>query len=125
MQRRQFLAATSALALAACRQSAPDLPGGFTGIDMARGHQLRERLAQGLALEPTQQQRTQVLVLGGGIAGLAAARALRLGGVEDFALLELEDQAGGNSRGTQVGGLACPMGAHYLPLPGAPMIAKL
>ena len=118
MQRRQFLAATSALALAACRQPAPDLPGGFTGIAMARGHQLRERLAQGLALEPTQQQRTQVLVLGGGIAGLAAARALRLGGVEDFALLELEDQAGGNSRGTQLAGLACPMGAHYLPLPG-------
>lgn len=45
-------------------------------------------------------------------------RALRLAGVEDFALLELEDQPGGNSRGGVVGGIACPMGAHYLPVPG-------
>ncbi|HPP99102.1 MAG TPA: FAD-dependent oxidoreductase, partial [Ottowia sp.] len=28
------------------------------------------------------------------------------------------DTAGGNSRGMQVGGIACPVGAHYLPLPG-------
>ena len=38
-------------------------------------------------------------IAGGGVAGLAAARALRLAGIEDFALLELEDGAGGNSRG--------------------------
>ncbi|MFZ3125337.1 MAG: FAD-dependent oxidoreductase, partial [Acidovorax sp.] len=39
-------------------------------------------------------------------------------GVDDFALLELEDEAGGNSRGGQVNGIACPLGAHYLPVPG-------
>src|SRR5690606_30807976 len=55
---------------------------------------------------------------GGGVAGLAAARALRLAGVEDLVLLELEDEAGGNSRATQVQGVACPRGAHYLPVPG-------
>jgi len=33
-------------------------------------------------------------------------------------LLELEDEAGGNSRATQVRGIACPRGAHYLPVPG-------
>jgi DNA-binding GntR family transcriptional regulator len=43
---------------------------------------------------------------------------LRLAGVDDFALLELEDTAGGNSRGGQVNGMACPLGAHYLPVPG-------
>lgn len=48
----------------------------------------------------------------------AAARSLRLAGVEDFALLELQDHAGGNSRGGTVNGIACPLGAHYLPLPG-------
>ena len=59
-----------------------------------------------------------ILSLAGGVAGLAAARALRLQGQNDFALLELEDSAGGNARGGTVGGIACPLGAHYLPLPG-------
>ena len=44
--------------------------------------------------------------------------SLRLAGQDDFALLELEDTAGGNSRGMAVDGIACPMGAHYLPVPG-------
>ena len=34
------------------------------------------------------------------------------------ALLELEDTAGGNSRGHALGGMRCPLGAHYLPVPG-------
>jgi hypothetical protein len=33
-------------------------------------------------------------------------------------LLELEDSAGGNARGGTLGGMAHPLGAHYLPLPG-------
>jgi predicted NAD/FAD-binding protein len=61
------------------------------------------------------------------VAGLAAARALRLQGMNDFALLELEDSAGGNSRGGEIAGLQCPLGAHYLPLPGddAPEVQDL
>ena len=43
-------------------------------------------------------RRARVVIAGGGIAGLAAARALRLAGQDDFVLLELEDQPGGNSR---------------------------
>ena len=58
------------------------------------------------------------LIAGGGVAGLAAARALRQRGIDDFVVLELEDSAGGNSRGGQVNGIACPLGAHYLPVPG-------
>ncbi len=85
---------------------------------MARGHRLRDLLKSGHLPAPAVQRRTQVLIAGGGVAGLAAARSLRLAGVNDFALLELEDQAGGNSRGGEVGGIACPLGAHYLPLPG-------
>ena len=119
-QRRQFLGATAATAatlLAGC--NAPRvLDGGFTGIDLARGHQLRELLKSGHLPAPAVQRRTQVLIAGGGVAGLAAARSLRLAGAQDFALLELQDQAGGNSRGGAVNGIACPLGAHYLPLPG-------
>ena len=52
------------------------------------------------------------------MAGLAAARALRLAGMQDFAVLELEDEAGGNARGASMAGMAHPLGAHYLPVPG-------
>ncbi|MFZ2649840.1 MAG: FAD-dependent oxidoreductase, partial [Burkholderiaceae bacterium] len=45
--------------------------------------------------------------------------ALLREGIEDVQVFELEDGAGGNSRGHTMGGMACPLGAHYLPLPGA------
>jgi len=118
MQRRPFLCLTAASALAACTPEARELPGGFTGIDVRRGHALRDALAQGRLPPPSRIERTRVVIAGGGVAGLAAARALRLAGVEDLVLLELEDEAGGNSRATQVQGVACPRGAHYLPVPG-------
>ena len=112
MKRRRFLAA-SALALAACR-SYPDISGGFVGASLERGHLLRTPLIQ---RSPRTSHRTRVLVVGGGVAGLAACRALRLRGMHDFMLLELEDTAGGNSRGGEVNGISCPLGAHYLPVP--------
>ena len=76
---------------------------------------------------PAKTFRTRVVIAGGGVAGLATARALRLRGMDDFALLELEDCAGGNSRGAEMAGIACPLGAHYLPLPGddAPEVQDL
>ncbi len=131
MHRRHFLhtsaAAASTLALGGCPAPAPPLPGGFAGIDIARGHQVRDLLARGPLPAPASTHRCAVVIAGAGVAGLAAARALRLAGVEDFALLELEDQAGGNSRGTQLAGLPCPRGAHYLPVPGpaAPEVQDL
>ncbi|MBT0570369.1 FAD-dependent oxidoreductase [Curvibacter sp. CHRR-16] len=97
-------------------QSVEHIGGGFVDDNWQRGHWLRDRTQA--VPEPTVQRRVQVLIAGGGVAGLAAARALRLRGVDDFALLELEDSAGGNARSTRLQGLACPMGAHYLPVPG-------
>jgi len=127
-RRRDFLltGAAAALAGSACQPHDPlaHIAGGFNGIDDTRGHLLQS--ARNWP-PPAVTRRTQVLNAGGGVAGLAAARALRLKGVDDFALLELEDEAGGNSRAGQVGGLACPLGAHYLPLPGddAPEVQDL
>ena len=122
MQRRLFLTAAATAAasqLAGCDAPTAALPGGFTGVDLARGHQLRDLLRKsGNLPAPAVQRRTRVLIAGGGVAGLAAARSLRLAGINGFALLELEDQPGGNSRAGSVGGMACPLGAHYLPLPG-------
>ncbi len=89
---------------------------------------MRDRLVQGLPLPtPSRTHRVQVLIAGGGIAALSAARVLRLAGVSDVALLELEDSVGGNSRGTTMAGLRCPLGAHYLPVPGddAPEVQDL
>jgi monoamine oxidase len=117
MKRREFIGATAGVfALGGCDASRPAIDGGFTGIDVARGHALRDgALRSGT---PARTRRTRVVIAGGGVAGLAAARALRLGGIDDFALLELEDIVGGNSRGGAVEGIACPLGAHYLPVPG-------
>ncbi len=116
-RRRAWLAAgAGALLTAGCsREATQAIEGGFAGIAHERGHLLRQPWPE---RAPDATRRVHTVVAGGGIAGLAAARALRLAGHEDFAVLELEDTAGGNSRGTQVGGIDCPMGAHYLPVPG-------
>ena len=118
MQRRQFLATAAATALAGCHDAPRTLQGGFAGIDLARGHALRDLLQSGKLPAPSVVRRAQIIIAGGGVAGLAAARSLRLAGIDDFVLLELEDQPGGNSRGGSVSGIACPLGAHYLPVPG-------
>jgi len=122
IQRRHFLAA-SALPLIGCART-KDIEGGFTGIQHERGHVLQDRKSWPA---PSVTYKTEVLIAGGGVSGLAAARALRLKGQDDFALLELEDVAGGNARGGTVNGIACPLGAHYLPVPSndAPEVQDL
>ena len=99
---------------AGCTPNTPALQGGWVGTHPERGHRLRGELPP--ADGPL--KKTSVLIVGAGIAGLAAARELARRGIDDFALLDLEDQAGGNSRGHQLAGSPCPLGAHYLPLPG-------
>ncbi|MGZ5194098.1 MAG: FAD-dependent oxidoreductase [Ramlibacter sp.] len=122
LTRRALIGAT-ALPLLACGHQ-DEVTGTLQGASPERGHLLRE--ARSWAA-PSQTKRTRVVIAGGGVAGLAAARALRQRGIEDFVLLELEDSAGGNSRAGSVGGITCPLGAHYLPVPGdaAPEVQAL
>src|SRR5262249_54875224 len=61
--------------------------------------------------------RTGVVIIGGGVAGLAAAGRLRQGGFTDFFLLELETAPGGAARSGASAGSAYPWGAHYIPAP--------
>ncbi len=119
LRRRTLLGAAASLPLAASCQRAtePNYDGGWVGAQHERGHRLRG-LKQGGLPPPTVQRRVGMLIVGAGVAGLACARALARKGVTDVHLLDLEDAAGGNSRGHQIAGMACPLGAHYLPVPG-------
>lgn len=112
LKRRELLLA--GLATTGCTPDAPVLQGGWVGTHPERGHRLRGELPQ--ADGPL--RKAGVVIVGAGIAGLACARALAQRGVDDIALLDLEDQAGGNSRSHTLAGSPCPLGAHYLPLPG-------
>lgn len=113
--RRHAIAAGAGL-LAGCEPPpVPEATGGFSGAALARGHLLREAREWPA---PAVSRRVQVVVAGAGIAGLAAARALRQRRIEDFAVLDLEDAPGGNSRAGEIAGIACPLAAHYLPVPG-------
>ncbi len=119
MKRRQVLGAAAATALVGCRPESDQLAkitGGFVGSSPEVGHILRDgKLPQ---YDGSSVRKVHTLIAGGGVAGLSAARALRMQGVDDFVLLDLESEAGGNARGGSLAGMAHPLGAHYLPVPG-------
>ena len=119
--RREFLGAALAAPAILSGCAKPDdwrtrVAGRWIGDNAVLGHRVRDAAAHPPA--NARARRCDVLVVGSGIAGLSAARTLRRAGIEDLAVLELEDQPGGNSRGHAMHGLRCPLGAHYLPLPG-------
>jgi glycine/D-amino acid oxidase-like deaminating enzyme len=88
-------------------------PGELFGMNHSLGHRLRE----GHFPAPSETRKTGVLIVGGGISGLSAAWKLAKTGHDDFLVLEMESEAGGNSRAGQSSLVAYPWGAHYLPLP--------
>jgi len=95
--------------------AAEEAPGRIVGASCQEGH----LLLGGFAFpRPTKSERTSVVIVGGGVAGLAAARRLRGTGVRDFLLVELEETVGGNARTGRTEVTAFPWGSHYLPLPG-------
>ncbi len=108
--------------LAGCRAPAePTWSGGWVGTDVERGHRLRADATPPRTGDAPATTRTAVAIVGAGVAGLAAARALQREGIDDVRLLELEDAPGGNARGHVIDTHACPLGAHYLPVPGDAM----
>jgi phytoene dehydrogenase-like protein len=121
MNRRELLTAFLGVpfALAACRsrESVDALPEGeIVGASDGIGHLIRD----GLRPEPAADawERAGVVIVGGGVAGLAAAWRFLKAGFEDFVLLELEPAPGGTARsGDAHGVVPYPWGAHYLPAP--------
>jgi hypothetical protein len=119
LTRRKFLwqsiataAAGSALgSMASCGQSRRTI-GTLSGPNSSLGHQLRSNIS----FAPKITSKKDYVIVGGGIAGLSAARQLAKGKA-DFYLLELEKQPGGNSNSSTNQFTSYPLGAHYLPLP--------
>jgi hypothetical protein len=107
------LAALTATTLAGCESpSTRNIPGRLIGSGASLGHQLRD----GRIPPPSATRRARVVIAGGGIAGLAAARTLRKLGVDDALLIEVLDDVGGNSSFGRNSVSAYPWGAHYVPL---------
>lgn len=88
-------------------------PGELLGMDFSLGHRLRS----GYFPAPSETRRIGIAIIGGGISGLSAAWRLSKAGFEDYQLLELEKEAGGNSRSGSSALVSYPWAAHYLPLP--------
>ena len=84
-----------------------------SGMSLSLGHRLRA----GNFPAPSEIRKTGILIVGGGISGLSAAWKLANAAVDDFLVLEMESEPGGNSRAGESPLVAYPWGAHYLPLP--------
>ncbi len=128
MKRRSFLAASAAgyLATLACTPRKPEFAfgGELGGTSLELGHAARD----GELPAPATFEPVDVVIVGGGVAGLSAAWRLRGAGIENFVLLELESGVGGTSRSGRNGISAYPLAAHYVVAPTretAPMIRLL
>lgn len=117
MQRRDFLKFSALAGLTACSPRLPwqkaDYPVEVRMPGMQLGHLLRD----GAGLPPPRGERQcEVAILGSGVGGLFAGWRLAQAGFRDFCLLEGPEPLG-NAAGRVLGGIPCPSGAHYLPLP--------
>ena len=116
VNRREFFPAAL---LGLSQKSSRSVTGGFVFESQSLGHQMRDRAAWS---EPKQRLRVPVVIVGGGIAGLSAAWRFGKRGFDGYVLLEMEANAGGNSRSGKNEISAHPWAAHYLPVPNASAI---
>ena len=112
LSRRHFL---SAALIGLTRKTDRPIAGSFVNESDRAGHRLRSR---GPFRAPVEEVRIPLVIVGGGMAGLAAAWRLHKRGFRDFVLLEMEDRLGGVSRWGENEVSAYPWGAHYVPVPG-------
>lgn len=113
--RRKFLQAGSAALIGLSVKGDRQIAGGFVNDSFLLGHKLRDRA---LFSSPMNVEKHGVVIVGGGIAGLSAAWRLHKRGFTDFVLLEMNEQAGGNSRWGENEITSYPWAAHYVPVPG-------
>ncbi len=94
------------------RRTAHGFPGRLMGPSAALGHRLREHAYP----VPSATREVRVVIAGAGIAGLAAAYALRRQGIRDVLLVDALPEPGGNASCGRNAVSAYPWGAHYVPL---------
>ncbi len=119
LDRREMLAALLGLPalLSGCsaQPTPPQLTGRIVGPSDKLGHRLRK------AARPSPNadawQRCGVVIVGGGIAGLAAAWRLQRAGFHDFTVIEMEPLPGGTSASGSSDLVSFPWAAHYVPVP--------
>lgn len=112
LNRRDLLAAFlgAPFAATACREQPIALPPGeLVGASDTIGHRLRG----GAFPQPSRWETREVVIAGGGVAGLSAAWRLANAGLRDVLLFELEPALGGTSRSSA----SFPWGAHYVVAP--------
>ncbi|MCG6158291.1 flavin monoamine oxidase family protein [Rubinisphaera margarita] len=109
-----LLAATTPW-LSGCGESTPPLEGELLSPSFDLGHRIRD----GFRPPPPNgaPEEVEVLIVGGGIAGLSAGWRLKRAGIENFRILEMEPVPGGTSRSGKSPLTAYPWGAHYVPFP--------
>jgi glycine/D-amino acid oxidase-like deaminating enzyme len=106
------------------RKAKPPVAGGYVLDAFPLGHRLRDQKDFPL---PDSRERMPVVIVGGGMGGLSAGWWLQKKGFRDFVILEMEREAGGNSRFGENEVSAYPWGAHYLPVPNknSPYVREL
>jgi NAD(P)-binding Rossmann-like domain len=112
LSRRAFFGAPALIGLV--RKTDRKITGGFVNDSFRLGHQLRDHAT---IASPRELKFVSVVIVGGGMAGLNAAWHLDKRGFHDFVLLEMEYQAGGNSRSGENEVSKFPWAAHYVPVP--------
>lgn len=122
LTRRQFILNSALLAAGAGMMTLPncsnvsvkdkDYPINRFGLSADVAHILRDQHnAPSTALKYC-----DVVIVGSGISALSAARELYLNGQTNFKILELESFYGGNAASSNIQGMGCSWGSHYLPI---------
>lgn len=118
LSRRQLLTALLGWQFAntvGCGTSKLPPAGELTHTRFEIGHLLRDGMKKAVSSDAYED--VAVTIVGGGIAGLAAAWRFERAGFSDFVLAELETNPGGTARGGSRNGFKFPWGAHYIPVP--------
>lgn len=119
MNRRDFIKSGLSIAAIAsvstsCTIGEHTITGTIVGQNVSAGHLFRDG-----KIQPAKEfEHHDIVILGGGISGLSAARRFHQNGIRNVLLLEMEEQPGGNSKWGENEISEYPFGAHYLPVPG-------
>lgn len=93
--------------------------GKITFPNYKAGHRLWKSI---FSSTPDKIHSFETLILGGGASGLSSAYYLSKHQYTDFALIELEDEIGGNAASGRNSTGSYPYGAHYLPVISSEMV---